>query len=158
MDQLLDARRLVTLLALAGSLLLQGCAALPSLEGRVASSAPAPHPDTRIARTIAPVAQGKAALTGVHALIDGRDAFAARMMMADAADHTLDVQYYIWRNDSTGLLLLEALRAAAERGVRVRLLLDDNNAPAPACMPRPSRSTSSACLWAPSISIRVRPT
>lgn len=130
MDQQFDGRRLLALLALACSLLLQGCAALPSLEGRVASTALPPNPDTRIARTIAPLAKGKAQLSGVHALIDGRDAFAARMMMADAADQTLDVQYYIWRNDSTGLLLLEALRAAAERGVRVRLLLDDNNNPA----------------------------
>ena len=40
---------------------------------------------------------------------------------------SLDVQYYIWRNDITGVLLFDALRAAAERGVRVRLLLDDNN-------------------------------
>ncbi|MCK9563814.1 MAG: phospholipase D family protein, partial [Bacteroidales bacterium] len=44
----------------------------------------------------------------------------------EVAEETLDIQYYIWRKDVTGILLLEALRAAAERGVRVRLLLDDN--------------------------------
>ena len=43
------------------------------------------------------------------------------------ADRTLDVQYYIWDSDKTGTLMLDALRTAAERGVRVRLLLDDNN-------------------------------
>ncbi|UUZ48288.1 hypothetical protein LP420_36245 [Massilia sp. B-10] len=63
----------------------------------------------------------------MHALLDGRDAFAARVMMADAAERSLDVQYYIWRDDTTGTLLLDALRQAAGRGVRVRLLLDDNN-------------------------------
>lgn len=48
-------------------------------------------------------------------------------MLAQAAERTLDVQYYIWRNDMTGTLLFSALRRAANRGVRVRLLLDDNN-------------------------------
>ncbi len=46
--------------------------------------------------------------------------------MIRAAVQSLDVQYYIWKTDTTGLLLLDELRAAAERGVRVRLLLDDN--------------------------------
>ena len=119
--------RVAACAVLLACLTLGGCVALPSLESRVASSALAVDPDTRIGRAIAPLARDKAGLTGVHALIDGRDAFAARMMMADAADRSLDVQYYIWRNDTTGLLLLDALRTAAERGVRVRLLLDDNN-------------------------------
>lgn len=48
------------------------------------------------------------------------------MMLARAAERSLDVQYYIWHNDMTGTMLLEALHAAADRGVRVRLLLDDN--------------------------------
>src|SRR5690606_12729660 len=43
-----------------------------------------------------------------------------------AAERTLDVQYYIWHGDMTGTLLLEELHAAADRGVRIRLLLDDN--------------------------------
>jgi putative cardiolipin synthase len=60
-------------------------------------------------------------------LRDARDAFAARAHLADAAERTLDVQYYIWRNDMSGTLLFEALRRAADRGVEVRLLLDDNN-------------------------------
>lgn len=58
---------------------------------------------------------------------DGREAFAARALLADAAERTLDIQYYIWRNDMSGMLLFDALRRAADRGVRVRLLLDDNN-------------------------------
>ncbi len=45
------------------------------------------------------------------------------------AEHTLDVQYYIWQDDMSGRLLFSALLAAAKRGVRVRLLLDDNNTP-----------------------------
>ena len=56
-----------------------------------------------------------------------RDAFAARARLAEIAERSLDVQYYIWEKDMTGTLLFEALHAAADRGVRVRLLLDDNN-------------------------------
>ncbi len=65
--------------------------------------------------------------SGVFALSDGRDAFAARVLLADASECSLDIQYYIWNGDKTGTLLFEALRRAADRGVRVRLLLDDNN-------------------------------
>ncbi len=57
------------------------------------------------------------------------DAFAARYRLAEMAEHTLDVQYYIWQDDMSGRLLFSALLAAAKRGVRVRLLLDDNNTP-----------------------------
>src|SRR5262249_4601885 len=53
--------------------------------------------------------------------------FAARAALADAAERTLDIQYYIWHDDISGGLLFDALRRAADRGVHVRLLLDDNN-------------------------------
>jgi putative cardiolipin synthase len=65
--------------------------------------------------------------SGIIPLRDGYDAFAARVLLADAAEASLDVQYYIWHDDLSGMLLLDALRRAADRGVRVRLLLDDNN-------------------------------
>jgi len=115
------------LAALALSAALAGCASLPPLEGRVASAAIAPSADSTIGRALAPLTQAHPGVSGVYALLDGRDAFAARVMMADAAERSLDVQYYIWRDDTTGTLLADALRRAAERGVRVRLLLDDNN-------------------------------
>jgi putative cardiolipin synthase len=63
--------------------------------------------------------------TGVLPITDGTEAFAARMQLARAAEATLDVQYAVWADDVTGRMLLDELRAAAERGVRVRLLLDD---------------------------------
>ncbi len=83
--------------------------------------------DSRLARSIAPRVARHPGHSGIAELRDGRDAFAARAHLADAAQYTLDIQYYIWRNDMSGMLLLEALRRAADRGVRVRLLLDDNN-------------------------------
>lgn len=65
-------------------------------------------------------------LTGIAPLRNGADSFAARILLADAAVTSIDAQYYIWNADLTGTLLLDALMRAADRGVRVRLLLDDN--------------------------------
>ena len=62
----------------------------------------------------------------VYALSIAPEAFAARVVLARAAERSIDAQYYIWHGDTTGHLLLEELWNAAERGVQVRLLLDDN--------------------------------
>src|SRR5690606_22151029 len=99
---------------------------LPSLDGRRRTTAVTETNDTRLGRALGPLAAAHPGLTGIHALANGRDAFAARMLLARSAEVSLDVQYYIWRDDTTGTLLFEALHEAAERGVRVRLLLDDN--------------------------------
>ncbi len=73
-----------------------------------------------------PRAATRPGLTGIYPLDDALQAFAARVLMVRQAQASLDVQYYIWHRDTSGLLLLDELRAAADRGVRVRLLLDDN--------------------------------
>lgn len=65
--------------------------------------------------------------SGIYTLGESRNAFASRMSLAGSAEQSLDIQYYIWRKDITGTLMLKALLDAAERGVRVRLLLDDMN-------------------------------
>jgi putative cardiolipin synthase len=65
--------------------------------------------------------------SGIRPMPKPRDAFAARAVLAAAADRSIDVQYYIWHGDHVGDLLFEALWEAAERGVRVRMLLDDAN-------------------------------
>ena len=82
---------------------------------------------TRLGRAIAPVAAEHAGKSGIHMLRGGKNMFAALTLLARAAERTLDVQYYIWNDDMTGVLLLEELHAAAKRGVRVRFLLDDFN-------------------------------
>jgi putative cardiolipin synthase len=104
-----------------------GCASLPSLSNRTISSADLNTAATRLGQAIAPRLAAHPGKSGVYALPDAHDAFAARALLARAADRTLDVQYYIWRKDMTGTMLFAALRQAADRGVRVRLLLDDNN-------------------------------
>ena len=65
-------------------------------------------------------------LSAILPLTTGLEAFAARVALIRAADASLDVQYYIWHDDLTGRMIMAELLAAAERGVRVRLLLDDN--------------------------------
>lgn len=91
-----------------------------------ASSDVAPR-QTTLASACLPLTREHPGLSGIVPLREGYDAFAARVLLADHAEQTLDVQYYIWHDDISGTLLLDALRRAADRGVRVRLLLDDNN-------------------------------
>ena len=65
-------------------------------------------------------------LSGFAIIREGATAFMARLAMADLAEKTLDGQYYIWDGDTTGLILADHLLRAADRGVRVRLLIDDH--------------------------------
>jgi putative cardiolipin synthase len=90
-----------------------------ALDARLAS-------ETRLGRALAEQTGRHPGETGLHPLFDPLDAFAARYLLVQAAERSLDVQYYIWGDDLTGTLTLQALLEAAERGVRVRLLLDDN--------------------------------
>lgn len=101
---------------------------LPSLHERSVSHALTAEEAqaTPLGQAIAPLVAAHPGKSGIHALAHPHDAFAARMMLARAAERSLDVQYYIWHDDMTGTMLLEALHDAADRGVRVRLLLDDN--------------------------------
>ncbi|MBU0621048.1 MAG: phospholipase D family protein [Gammaproteobacteria bacterium] len=63
--------------------------------------------------------------TGVYVLDTGEEALLARAWLADHARQTIEVQYFIWSADNIGILAAEALLRAAERGVKVRILVDD---------------------------------
>lgn len=65
--------------------------------------------------------------SGIATVLDNADAFAARAVSGGLAGRSLDLMYYLWRTDLTGWLLIDTLVSAADRGVRVRLLLDDVN-------------------------------
>ncbi|MFN3817854.1 phospholipase D family protein [Blastomonas sp.] len=99
---------------------------LPTLPPEPPLPPPQDTPHCRIGRAIAGLEAAHPGLSGILPLSDSRGAYVARVKLIRAADVSLDVQYYIWREDVAGLLLLEELREAADRGVRVRLLLDDN--------------------------------
>lgn len=124
----LRARTWLLALAWAGLLGLTGCARLPTQPDRpiAASTLTAPQAaDTRLTRALK-TGEHPPGLSAYRTLSDPLEAYAARMLLIQQAERTLDVQYYIWRQDTTGLLLLDALRQAGQRGVKVRLLLDDN--------------------------------
>lgn len=87
---------------------------------------PTPPEDAPLVRALAPLLADRPGLTAVHTMIDPPDAFHARLGLVAAARSSIEAQYYIWKNDTAGQILFDALRAAARRGVRVRLLLDDN--------------------------------
>ncbi len=119
--------RLRSLALVALATLLSACASLPSLEGRTATRALFDTDATRLGAAVAPLVASHAGKAGIHAMPDPHDAFAARVLLARTADKSIDAQYYVWHGDDVGYLLFEALWEAAERGVRVRLLLDDLN-------------------------------
>lgn len=119
--------RILLSVAVAFAALITGCASLPSLEGRTATSALSDTAETRLGRAVAPGVAANPGKAGIHALPDPHDAFAARVLLAATAEKSLDVQYFVWHGDQVGYLLFEAIWQAAERGVRVRLLLDDFN-------------------------------
>ena len=85
------------------------------------------YPDTSaIGALFKEAADKHPGLSGFSLVQQGGPAFMARVAMADLAEKTLDGQYYIWDGDTTGLILAERLLRAADRGVRVRLLIDDH--------------------------------
>lgn len=119
-------RRLTGLLALLLTLSLAGCE-LPLRHGIEQSYAlPASLTGTtQLGTATREQAGGHPDESGIHILADSRKAFAARVELAQGAERSLDLQYYIWRLDNTGSILTQELVKAAARGVRVRLLLDD---------------------------------
>lgn len=102
---------------------------LPDISDRTYSSAIPADPKTQLGTAFADASKRHPGLSGVTPLQNGRDALASRIDLAMAAEQSIDAQYYIWRDDTSGIMLLDALYTAAKQGVRVRLLLDDNGVP-----------------------------
>jgi putative cardiolipin synthase len=104
-----------------------GYTRLPPRNARDSRSLPV-GTESWLDRQIAPLLEAHPAESGFALVSDGTEAFALRALAARAASRSLDAQYYIWNEDLTGLLLIRELVEAADRGVRVRLLLDDLDA------------------------------
>jgi putative cardiolipin synthase len=105
--------------------LLNGCAGIPYDYPRPVSSALYLPEATALGRKIQAQAVKHPGKSGFYLLPTGVDAFAARARLIDKAEKTLDLQYYMFHDDFTGDFLFDRILAAADRGVRVRLLLDD---------------------------------
>ncbi|HNP36478.1 MAG TPA: phospholipase D family protein [Woeseiaceae bacterium] len=103
-----------------------GCASVDSNYPRIPSTALPADGSTMLGQQYSGVvAAHPPNLSGFHALPDGIDALAARILLAERAERSIDLQYYLIKNDLVGRAFLHSLLRAADRGVRVRLLLDD---------------------------------
>ena len=109
------------------AIVLAGCASLPpGADYPKQPSAAFAHPEeTRLGTTFDKPARDHPGESAFRMLAVGQDGFAARMQLIDAAQRTLDIQYYIFTADTSGLLVTGALLAAADRGVHIRVLIDD---------------------------------
>lgn len=130
------SKRGISLFFLWLCLCITGCSSLPPNVSRRSSTALPDASGTALGRLVAnsapaivasqtPQRQGD---SGFRLLIRSDDAFGSRMAMIDAAQKTLDLQYYAIHYDGSTEVLLERLRDAARRGVRIRILIDDFNA------------------------------
>ena len=106
-----------------------GCASLPTDVARPISTALANPGDTRLGRAVAARATKAATRndSGFALVSSAELAFTSRMTLIKAAQKTLDIQYYAIFADDTTERMFDALREAAARGVRIRILLDDFN-------------------------------
>ncbi|HLS55981.1 MAG TPA: phospholipase D family protein [Zeimonas sp.] len=113
-------------LALAAIACCAACASLPPPPDKPVTSALA-QPGATALGAMSAAAAPNTRYSGFRLLESGEDAFAALAALADRAQRTLDLQYYLMHDDASTRTLLRRVHAAAERGVRVRVLLDDLN-------------------------------
>jgi len=116
------------ILALAAAAALGGCAGLPPRPDLPDAFAIAPAEGGPLDQHISPAEARHPGQSGFRLVSDGTEAFVVRMQSAQLAVRSLDVQTYIWHADLTGAYLGQVLLEAADRGVQVRVLVDDLDA------------------------------
>ena len=105
---------------------LTGCATRPQPDyPRTISTAFEGPASTKLGQFFGPAADQHPGLSGFSLLSHGREAFIVRLALGDLAERSLDLQYYVWDGDTTGRIIVDRVMKAADRGVRVRLLIDD---------------------------------
>ena len=108
------------------TLVFLACATLPVPESRTVSFSYDPPHDSRLAVAARDLTEdAEEGASGFLKLFRNDDAMRWRLLLADMAEKTLDMQYFIWKADASGDLLLDRVIKAADRGVRVRILIDD---------------------------------
>jgi len=106
-------------------LLAGGCTSLPKNTAKAYTYAIQDTTDTHLGKEYRALKQGHPDDSGFFLLGNGLDAFVARVALAQIAEKSIDAQYYMIHNDLTGILFASQLLKAADRGIRVRLLIDD---------------------------------
>ena len=129
-------------------LLLAGCAQLPPRPALPDSAAIAPTHTTPLDQLTAPLEAEHPGQSAFRLVVEGTEAFVSRVQSARMAARSIDVQSYIWHMDLTGSYFVQELLLAADRGVRVRMLLDDMDA-------RNESTTFAALAAHPDIEVRT---
>lgn len=96
---------------------------LPDNSQRESSYAISDGENTSLAKGLDPLVKQNSDQTGVILLGNGLDAYVGRAVLARLAERSIDVQYYMFHQDTVGRLLIREFLAAADRGVQVRMLL-----------------------------------
>ena len=105
--------------------ILSGCATIDFDAPKTASTVLSDTSETYLARQFSGLAEANPGKAGFVPLLNGIDALAARLLLAARAERSIDAQYYLIKKDLTGNAFILALLSAADRGVRIRLLIDD---------------------------------
>ena len=113
------------LIAAVAALLIGGCATVSLDVPKQPSTAIEDTSHTTEARNVQDWLGGRTGVNGFYPLTEGKDAFGARLALMDVAEESIDAQYFLMKPDNAGFVFVAGLMEAAERGVRVRLLLDD---------------------------------
>jgi putative cardiolipin synthase len=107
------------------SMAVVGCASVDFDMPKTTTYAPTDTDDTNLGKQLDGIAEQYPGESGFFPLPDGMDALSARLLMAERAERTIDAQYYLVKSDIVGREFILTLLDAADRGVRVRLLVDD---------------------------------
>ena len=116
-------KRTLTLILLI--LTFAGCSSIPKNFQQIPSTAFQYPERTELGKFFASSIKQNRGNSGFLLLNEGKRGILSRIALADMAEKTIDMQYYIWEDDASGLLLMERAMQAAQRGVRVRILVDD---------------------------------
>ncbi|MBT8369956.1 MAG: hypothetical protein KJO34_03270, partial [Deltaproteobacteria bacterium] len=122
----LSGRGLVPIWLCVITVVFLACTTLPKPGLKTLTAAYEPHPERRLVVTARDLLKGMGPeVSGIFMLLRNDEALRWRMLLADLAEETLDMQYFIWKGDAASDLLLDRVIKAADRGVRVRMLVDD---------------------------------
>ena len=104
---------------------LSSCATVPFDQPKTFSETITDTANTSLGRDVARWLQTHSGLSGFYPLSQGMDALGVRLHLAERAEKSIDLQYFLMKNDTVGAVLIGSLLKSADRGVRVRFLLDD---------------------------------
>ena len=102
-----------------------GCATVPFDQPKPYSKTLSDTTKTRLGQEVAQWVDQHGGQSGIYPLGEGMDALGVRLRLAEVAEKSIDLQYFLMKQDTAGLVMMNALLKAADRGVRVRFLLDD---------------------------------